>query len=146
MSLHTYSSTLRPERRLRIIVLASALCLTLAGIAILCTIPTDTFARAALLAGWCGLSAREFVRQASSFANLRALRIDARGSIVIVGAHDAGLSATLLPGSVVLSRYAWLRCRSASGRVITELFRGATRGSSDWRRLQVIWRHSGAGA
>ncbi len=143
MSLHAYSSKLRPERCLRLIVLASAACLALAGTLIALRLPAAPPARGALLIGWCWLCGRELLQLASSFARLRALCIDATGSIRLSEPDGTQVPATLMPGSIVLDRIAWLRCLTADGRIVTEPFRGAARTSRDWRRLKVIWRHAG---
>ena len=67
-------------------------------------------------------------------------RIAADGSIerLLPGLRSA--PATLLPGSVLLPRLAWLIVRS-NGRVSVDLLRGGCRESAEWRRFQVICRH-----
>ncbi len=67
----------------------------------------------------------------------------ADGSLRVFGANGGWYTARLATGTVVLRRYAWIRCRMEPGRYCAELLRGNCRKSDDWRRLQVIWRHIG---
>jgi hypothetical protein len=77
--------------------------------------------------------------------NCQSLRIEQDGNILMTMADGCCMPATLSAGSVVLGSFAWLRFTAENGRRHVELFRRENPGNKDWRRLQVIWRHLGAG-
>jgi len=77
--------------------------------------------------------------------NCHLVRIEQDGNILVTMTDGSCMPATLSAGSVVLASFAWLRFTAENGRRHVELFRRESPGSKDWRRLQVIWRHLGAG-
>jgi len=65
--------------------------------------------------------------------------------MLVFANDDCPSGASIEAGSVVLWHFAWLRFRTENGRRHVELMRRKTAQNKDWRRLQVIWRHLGAG-
>ncbi|MBT8091541.1 MAG: hypothetical protein KJN77_00790 [Gammaproteobacteria bacterium] len=82
------------------------------------------------------------LRQA--FASYSLVRLAHDGTARLLDRDGQWQSAELLPGSLLLRHYGWLRLQPRNGRRFAALFRGHCRHSADWRRLQVIWRHVGA--
>ena len=117
--------------------------LVIAGIAAIATLPLSLSARMATALTWCVASVWELWRIGTGWADCRALRIFGDGQIRVRGGGDEWVRARLLPGSVLLRRWAWIRVRREDGPVFAELLRGSCRIRHDWRRLQVIWRHVG---
>ncbi|MBT8087186.1 MAG: hypothetical protein KJO46_04090, partial [Gammaproteobacteria bacterium] len=66
------------------------------------------------------------------------------GSAALLDRNGQWRPAEVLPGSLLLRHYGWIRLKPRHGRRFAALFRGHCRQSADWRRLQVIWRHVGA--
>jgi hypothetical protein len=75
----------------------------------------------------------------------QSLRIEQDGNILVTMTDGCCMPATLSAGSVVLGSFAWLRFKAENGRHHVELLCRESPGNKDWRRLQVIWRHLGAG-
>ena len=82
---------------------------------------------------------------ARAYRNCQLLRIEQDGNILVTMTDGCCMPATLSAGSVVLGSFAWLRFKAENGRHHVELLRRESPGNKDWRRLQVIWRHLGAG-
>lgn len=78
-------------------------------------------------------------------SNCQLVRIEQDGNILVTMTDGSCMPATMSAGSVVLASFAWLRFTAENGRRHVELFRRESPGNKDWRRLQVIWRHLGAG-
>ena len=144
MSLHTYSTELRPEPRLRRLVLASGLLLFVLGLLLTLQLPVATGYKSLITACWLAICSYEWLSNWFAYARFGILRIDAEGRIERSRGDGAWQAHRLRPGSVVLSRLAWLRLSAGGGLHYAELFRGDARESNDWRRFQVIWRHVGA--
>lgn len=140
-----YSAELRPDQPLRLVVLATGACLGLLGLVALVTLPWPLAWRGAGCALWCGTVAVELVRLRSAWAGSRAIRVRADGSAAALGRDGQWRPVTVLADGVLLRHWGWIRLRTAAGRVYAEPVRGSCRDSHDWRRLQVIWRHVGAG-
>ena len=94
---------------------------------------------------WLLASSREMLVIAKGHKRCQHIRIEHNGDMQITAPDGCCSPATLRAGSVVLSRIAWLRFESQNGQQFAELMRGKCRKNKDWRRLQVIWRHLGAG-
>jgi len=140
MSSSTYSAEIRLDRRLRRVVLISGLGLALAGAGLVMLLPLGLPARLLVLLGWLLWSGRELLTYCRVYGRWSACKLSADGEIKLIG-DDECCTATLLPGSIVLSEVAWLRLRAENGDVWGELVAGKHRESKDWRRLQVIFRH-----
>ena len=140
----SYSAEVVPDRRLRRLVLLSGAALHLAGLIIVPTLPLAATLRVALAIAWTGLCSYEWLAMWRGYVTGGRLRIDAGGSVERQCLDGTWESARLCAGSVVVSRFAWLRIAPPGMRPYAELVAGDGRESEDWRRLQVIWRHIGA--
>jgi len=94
---------------------------------------------------WSVASVVELSLVAKGHSNCQSLRIEQDGNMQIRMTNGCCMPATLSAGSAVLGAFAWLRFTAENGRRHVELFRRESPGNKDWRRLQVIWRHLGAG-
>jgi len=94
---------------------------------------------------WVVASVMELSSVAKGHSCCQSLRIEQDGNMQIRMINGCCMPATLSAGSAVLNSFAWLRFTAENGRRHVELFRRESPGNKDWRRLQVIWRHLGAG-
>lgn len=87
---------------------------------------------------WLASGALELRAIVLGMARLDRIRIsDGR----VCGLFGGGVEPLdLLPGSVVLTRVAWLRIRFADGLCYGELLIGNPRRCRDWHCLQLAWR------
>lgn len=145
MSSHTYSTELQPDPRLRRIVLVYGIIATAIGLVLLVTLPIAPSWRALAAVAWLLVNVRNLLVIANGYKCYQRIRIEHNGSVTLQAADGCWFPATLIPGSVVLSRVAWLRFRAEDGRKFAELVCEKNARNKGWRRLQVIWRHVGAG-
>ena len=120
------------------------LCGCLAGFAgtlIILYMPIAWVLRVSLAAVFIGESLREMSRLVRGAARLRQISLDAEGNVASLGPGGSFEPLTLLSGSIVLKRLAWLRLRFADGSEHGELLRGDPATDPEWHRLQLIWRH-----
>ena len=143
MSSSTYSAELQPEVALRRTVLLFGIGLYAVGVVLILTAPLHLAAKILGSSGWLFLSLREFLRLRRGFSRCCRLRVTVGGGLSLLDSGGNWQTARLLPGSVVLRRVAWIRCKTEQGYHCAELARGNCRESEDWRRLQIIWRHIG---
>jgi hypothetical protein len=115
------------------------------GLALLLAMPIAIHWRVVAAVLWLLLSALEIRAVARGFSLCQRLRIAHNGAIEVVLSDGGRLTATLSAGSIVLPRLAWLRFQADNGQHFAELLRGGSPQNKDWRHLQVIWRHLGAG-
>ncbi len=146
VSLFTFSTCLRPDPWLRIIVLISGRLLIAAGLVVVLTLQIEVGIRAIAALTWLLVGGRQLQQTERGFASCRAIRLLPDGQIAILDSNDQWLPGRLQSGSVVLGTLAWLRLKTYSGANHVELLRGNCRQDQQWRRLQVIWRHIGAAA
>ena len=144
MSFNTFSSYLKPDPWLRLFVDVTARLLIAGAIGIALTMSVSALPRLALSLCCLWLGSVELTRLHRGFEACTAIRLTSDGNVGIDPGDGNWVTADLESGSIVLRRLAWLRLRTANGRLITELLRGDARQCRDWRRLQVIWRHFGA--
>ncbi len=111
------------------------------GTLIVLKMPLALLWRILLASAWIGENVRECRRLARGAARLKALRLDADGNIAGIGPDGCVESLTLLSGSIVLKRLAWLRVRFADGSEYGELLWGDPAEDLEWQGLQLIWRH-----
>ena len=144
MSSNAYSATLQADSRLRQWVLGSGGVLLLAGVLAILVVPASWFVRAIAALAWVAIGARELIYLHGKWRTYTAIRVMADGAVSV--RHPAGEwdDARLLPGSVLLKKYAWIRLQLAGGQVVAEPLKGARRDDRDWRRLHVLWPHIGA--
>ena len=111
------------------------------GTLIIFFMPLAWFFRILLAAIFIGENVRELRRLARGDARLQQLWLDAEGNIAGLCADGHFEPLTLLSGSIVLKRLAWLRLRFADGSEHGELLQGDPARDPEWQRLQLIWRH-----
>ena len=141
MSSTAYSADLRPDGRLRCIVLVSAVLLaSLGALAIgLATVPA--WVRLPALAAWLGWSWRDVGALRRGWRRAHGVRLLADGGAEVRDRSGRWAAAELAGGSMLLRRLGWLRLVTADGERIHELVSGSCREDREWRRLHVIWRH-----
>ena len=145
MSSNAYSAELEPDPKLRVLGLLSGIALGIVGLVLsLClALPAPVIGLGVAL--WTYYLLLEISLLAREFRNCRRLILYPDCSLKRLDHEGHWRPVRLLPGCVVLPRLAWIRFETARGVRSAELLRGSRRESHDWRRLQVIWRHIGAG-
>lgn len=118
---------------------------TVAGAAICLALPLGWEWRLAASCLWMLASERELRVIARGYERYKGIRIDAYGAAALLTQDGDWLPATLLAGSIVLPSLVWLRFKDHNGRHRAELIARKCPENKGWRRLQVIWRHLGAG-
>jgi len=143
-----YFAEIRPDPVLRRIVLASGVALALVGVPLIRILPIALEIRAIAVIIWAALAVRELSRARLAWNTCQALRFFADGTIAVLAPGQIWRPAVLLSGGVLLRKMGWIRLsfELPTGRklILGELLRGDGRRGTDWRRLQVIWRHIGA--
>lgn len=117
----------------------------LAGAAVLLAMPVAWKWRLAACCLWILVSGRELSHIASGYKHYQGIRIDSNGDTALLTQDGERLPVQLLAGSIVLPSLAWLRFKDQRGRRRAELIACKCPENKAWRRLQVIWRHLGAG-
>jgi len=146
VSSNTFSSNLIPDPQLRRLVLGTGAGAALGGVAAIVELPLEWPWRAAAIGFWMLVCGRDLWLITAGYKHCARIRIEHTGNMLVFASDDCSSVATIGAGSIVLWNFAWLRFRSESGRRHVELIRRKTAQDKDWRRLQVIWRHLGAGA
>ena len=144
MSSTIFSTELRADPTLRLFVQRTGLAASLLGFVAILTIPVDLAWRAAAGVIWLILSLWELRVIGVAYSRYRSISIDHTGTVKLVTGSGEQHAAILLPSSIVLPGFAWLRLRSADGLCFGEFLRGSSVKDKQWRHLQVIWRHFGA--
>jgi hypothetical protein len=111
------------------------------GVVLIVLMPLAPVWRVLLAAAWVAESLRELRELARGASRLTHIRLDADGNIAGLGRDSRCEQLTLLSGSMVLRRLAWLRVRFPDGSRYGELLRGEPSKDPEWQRLQLIWRH-----
>ena len=140
----SYSAELAPDSRLRRIVLLGGAAMCPAGLVLALLLAVATPLKAAVAITWILLCGDQWLALWRGYATGGTLRIAAGGRAERQRRDGTWEPVSLCAGSIVLPRIAWLRVAPRGGRPYAELVCAANRGSEDWRRLQVIWRHIGA--
>ncbi len=117
----------------------------LGGVAAIAGLPVGAGWRAVLALAWVAVGLRDLWVVVQGFRHCSRIRLEHTGQLLVFDPGFCCSAATLGAGSIVLRNMAWLRFRTENGRMHAELVRRKTAQSEDWRRLQVIWRHLGAG-
>jgi len=115
------------------------------GLFLLATLPIVLLWRVVAAVAWLLVNVRRLLIIAKGYKCCRRIRIVHNGSVTLQTADGCWVSATLIPGSVVLSKVAWLRFKAEDGQQFAELICEQNARNKSWRRLRVIWRHFGAG-
>ena len=145
MSSHTYSTELSPDPFLRRVVILFGIAAAVVGLAMILALSMPPVWRAVAALVWLVMNGRELALMAKGYKRCRRIRIGYGGDVELLGRDGGWMSATLVSGSVVLRKYAWLRLETGEGLRFAEPVRAKNAQNKDWRRLQVIWRHLGAG-
>ena len=145
MSSPTYSTDLKPDPQQRAFVLLAGLAAAVAGCAMILLTPIAMHWRLLGAALWLASSARDVIVLRRAQRRFDRIRLLQDGSVLLRGRDACWFPATLAAGSIVLQRFAWLRFEADDGRKFAELLRRKSPQNESWRRLQVIWRHLGAG-
>lgn len=145
MSSTTYSTDLRPDARSRDIVLGTGAAACIGGLAALVPLPVDSASKLVAMAAWLAVGSRDLWLIAAGHKLCRRIELHHDGGVRITTPDGRCIVATLGSGSVVTRGFAWLRIGVPGGRQCRVLLRRKATNFKDWRRLQVIWRHLGAG-
>lgn len=140
MSSSAYEAELVPDDRLRAGLIACACGAILAGLLLVLMLPVMPAFKAALSACWLLAGIVELAALRRSMSRIYRIRIRADGRVLAVGRSGNLQALLLLPGSVVVDRFAWLRLRFDDGLCSGELVTGDGAENEQWRRLLVIWR------
>lgn len=136
----TFEATLHKDEQLRRIVLLSGAILLVGGTVLILLMPFTTPARLLLLLLWFGDNLRALCQQQRGFARVRQLQVSADGTILADG-PDAGQEVvTLLGGSVVFRRAAWLRLRFADGLCYGEPLAERAGRQPGWAHFRLVWQ------
>jgi len=115
------------------------------GLGMILTLSVPLCWRVAAALVWAVINTRQLQLITRGHKRCRRIRIASGGTATMQAPDGRWFSATILHGSVVLRRIAWLRFAAEDGQHFAELMRRKYAGNEEWRRLQVIWRHLGAG-
>ena len=111
------------------------------GLALILCMPLNPLVRVLMSCAWLGESIRECRGLVRGAARLSQVKLDALGNIAGITADGRAECLTLLSGSLVLRRLAWLRVQFPDGSGYGELLRGDPARDPEWHRLQLIWRY-----
>ena len=146
MSSTTFFSDLEPDAVSRRIVIATGVGALLCGALAIFTLPVEATWKLFGTTAWGITGSRDLWLIASGYKRCRRIRLSHEGSVQAWLPAGRCAAATLCAGSVVTDGFAWLRIEFENGRRLGLLLRRKASRNEDWRRLQVIWRHLGAGA
>ena len=141
----TFFTDLEPDAVSLSIVLATGAGALLGGAVAVATLPIALSGKALGIAAWIMVGGRDLWLIASGYKRCARIRLHHDASVQAWSCDGHAAAATLCAGSVVMTGFAWLRVELAGGRRIGLLVRQKAAQHEDWRRLQVIWRHLGAG-
>ncbi len=142
MSSAGYETRLAPDSQLRRTLVAGLVAADACGLLLLAVLPVPVGAKLALVLLWLAAAAVEARRLLRGMSRIDRIVMSADGGLRGGRAGQPDRPLELLPGSVVLERWAWLRLRFEDGLAHGELLRRASAGGEAWRRLTVIWRHA----
>lgn len=108
-------------------------------------LPVDGICKLFGMAAWAVLGVRDLWLIASGYKRCERIRVYHDGRVQVWAPDGRCVTATLGAGSVVTTGLAWVRIGLADGGCYRLLLRRKAAENKDWRRLQVIWRHLGAG-
>lgn len=123
---------------------AAAVLVLLLGLGVILFLPLALGWRVAAALLWSLLACRDLVQLEYARGRCAKIRVFPQGQVLLYGSDGRLRDASIVSGSIVLRRLAWLRMRLPNGCCYSALLRGNSRESQQWRRLQVIWRHLGS--
>ena len=144
MSSTGYSTVLRPDPRLRMLVLLGTAFAVSAGLLVIATLPAAGFTRLGAGMCWLAVVGWKIARLVRGWRRCEVLGIASDGTVTIQGREGPDVAGRLCAGSLVLARVAWLRFETPDGYRWAEPAAGNPRECDAWRRLRVIWRHLGS--
>lgn len=144
MSSRGFEVVLLPASRLRRALLAISGVAGLSGTLLALGLPLRPELNVVLVCLWLVRCLLEIRSQAKAASRIDRIRIYPTGSLEGLSRTGTVESLTLLSGSVVMSRVAWLRLEFDDGLRYGELLTGNPRRDEQWRRLQLIWRQPAA--
>ncbi len=145
VSSHAYSTELKPDPALRRIVVLAGLFTACIGVAMILLMPIRWPWRVLAAIAWLATSTHDLVVIRKGYRQCRRIRIQHDGGVLLLSPQGCWFPATIVSGSIVLRGAAWLRFEDDNGQRFAELIRRKRPHFEAWRRLQVIWRHLGAG-
>jgi hypothetical protein len=142
MSSTKFSAELRPDDTLRKVVVLSGVIAAIAGLSLIMHMPLSAIHRViscAVWLVWCGI---EISALTKVWPNVSRIGVNSAGEVWVTDAAGQRVTATLLRGSIVIRRLAWLRLRLEDGRKYAELVSGNAVEDDQWHRFQLIWKQS----
>ena len=140
MSSPAFEVELRPEPTVRRLVLSVGAVTMLGGLMLVGHLELPPVWRAALACLWLMDCLWSLGALAQGARRVRKIRLDAAGTIVALGPGGRVEALTLLTGSFVLRRIAWLRVAFPDGSRHAELLVAASEECAAWHRLQLVWQ------
>jgi len=126
------------------VVLAS-LFTSCVGVAMILLMPIRWPWRVLAAIAWLATSTHDLNVIRKGHRQCRCIRIQHDGGAQLLSPEGCWFPATIVSGSIVLRGVAWLRFEADNGQRFAELICRKRPQFEAWRRLQVIWRHLGAG-
>jgi len=142
MSSTEFSAELRPDKRLRRLVILSGAIAAIAGFSLIMHMPTGVLLRLTLALVWLIWCSVETGVLARSWAEVSRIGINQLGEVWVTDIAGHRLSVSLLRGSIVTRRFAWLRLCFEDGRKYAEFVSGNAVEDNQWHRFQLIWKQS----
>ena len=145
MSSTPYFTDLELDALSRRIVVATGVGALLCGVLAIFNLPVAVSWKLCGTVAWGITGGRDLWLIASGYKRCTRIRLCHEGSVQTWSPAGRCAAAVLCAGSVVTDGFAWLRIEFRDGRRLGLLLRREASENKDWRRLQVIWRHLGAG-
>ncbi len=142
MSSTEFSAELRPDKRLRRLVILSGAIAAIAGFSLIMHMPTSVLLRLTLAVIWLSWCSIETGVLARAWAGVSRIGINQLGEVWVTDIAGQRLPVSLLRGSIVTRRFAWLRLCFEDGRIYAELVSGNAVEDRQWHRFQLIWKQS----
>ena len=114
----------------------------IAGIALVMHMPLGILLRLALVVAMLVGGGAELWALSRGSARVTRIGLNQLGEVWVVDAVGQRRPVTLLRGSMVLARYAWLRIRFDDGRKYAELVSGNAVEDKQWHRFQLVWKQA----
>lgn len=142
MSSPAFEVVLRPEPSVRRLVLIAGAVAMLGGLMLVSHLGLPPVWRATLACVWLTDCLWSLTALARGARRLRKIRLDSAGEMVALGPGGRVEALTLLTGSFVLRRIAWLRVGFPDGSRHAELLLADSEESAAWHGLQLVWQQA----